>query len=63
VGLLLVNPALTTLTVTAYFFWDFPRAARREEALLSGSLPGYTEYMARTPRYLPRIRQLLEAKR
>jgi protein-S-isoprenylcysteine O-methyltransferase Ste14 len=62
-GLLLVNPALTTLAVTLYFFWDFPRAARKEEALLSGSLPGYREYMARTRRYLPSIRHLLEAKR
>jgi len=61
-GLLLVNPAFTTLLVTVYFFWDFPRAARKEEVLLSASLPGYREYMARTSRYLPRLRHLLEAK-
>jgi protein-S-isoprenylcysteine O-methyltransferase Ste14 len=63
VGLLLVNPALTTLLVTVYFFWDFPRAACKEEVLLSQNLPGYSEYMARTPRYLPSLRQLLESKR
>jgi protein-S-isoprenylcysteine O-methyltransferase Ste14 len=63
VGLLLVNPSLTTLAVTVYFFWDFPRAARKEEVLLSVNLPGYREYMARTTRYLPSLRHLLEAKR
>jgi len=63
VGLLLVNPALTTLLVTGYFFWDFPRAACKEEVLLSGSLPGYKEYMARTSRYLPSFRHILKSKR
>jgi protein-S-isoprenylcysteine O-methyltransferase Ste14 len=59
VGLLLVNPALTTLLVTIYFFWDFCRTAREEEALLSERLTGYEEYLARTPRYLPALGQLL----
>ena len=58
-GLLLVNPALTTVIVTVYFFWDFGRAAREEEALLANRLPGYEEYMARTPRYLPALGQFL----
>jgi protein-S-isoprenylcysteine O-methyltransferase Ste14 len=61
VGLLLVNPALTTLLVTIYFFWDFPRAARGEEAMLADKLAGYREYMARTPRYLPRLGQLFKS--
>jgi protein-S-isoprenylcysteine O-methyltransferase Ste14 len=63
VGLLLVNPALTTLAVTAYFLFDFPRAARKEERLLSAALPGYKAYMARTNRYLPSIRKILRVGR
>jgi protein-S-isoprenylcysteine O-methyltransferase Ste14 len=59
-GLLLVNPALTTLAVTLYFFWDFPRAARSEEGMLAQELAGYREYMAHTPRYLPRFGQLFK---
>jgi protein-S-isoprenylcysteine O-methyltransferase Ste14 len=55
VGLLLVNPAVTMLLVAVYFFWDFPRTARKEEALLGENLAGYRDYVARTPRYLPRL--------
>ena len=62
-GLLLVNPALTTLLLALYFFWDFDRTARKEEALLSEALDGYREYAARTPRYLPRCRQMLSGGR
>jgi protein-S-isoprenylcysteine O-methyltransferase Ste14 len=58
-GLLLVNPALTTLLVVLYFLADFSRAARQEEALLRAELPGYEAYMHRTSRYVPRLRQLL----
>jgi protein-S-isoprenylcysteine O-methyltransferase Ste14 len=54
VGLLLVNPALPTLLTVAYTFWDFVRAARQEEELLSERLPGYADYMARTSRFFPR---------
>ncbi len=57
IGLLLVNPALPTALVTLYVFWDFPRAARQEEELLSQNVPGYTEYMAHTPRFLPSLRR------
>ena len=56
-GLFLVNPALTTLAMMAYVFWDFSRAARQEEELLSKNLPDYQSYMARTPRFLPRLRK------
>lgn len=52
-GLLLVNPSLPVLLVAVYFFVDFTRVARREEMLLSKSLAGYRDYMARTPRFLP----------
>jgi len=34
IGLLLVNPSLSVLLVTVYFFVDFTRVARREESLL-----------------------------
>ena len=63
VGLLLVNPALPTLLLALYFFWDFHRTARKEEALLSENLDGYRDYMARTPRYLPRLERALTAGR
>ncbi len=56
IGLLLVNPALPMLLAAAYIFWDFSRAAKQEEALLSKNLPGYADYMARTPRFFPRLR-------
>jgi len=56
IGVLLVNPALPTLLVTIYVFWDLSRAAKQEEALLGKNLPGYAAYMARVPRFLPRLR-------
>lgn len=54
-GLFLVNPALTTLAALIYTIWDFTRAARQEEDLLTKTLPGYAEYARRTPRFLPRL--------
>jgi protein-S-isoprenylcysteine O-methyltransferase len=54
-GLFLVNPALTTLAALLYTLWDFTRAARQEEDLLSQTLPGYADYARRTPRFLPRL--------
>ena len=54
-GLFLINPAIPTLVVAIYAFWDFGRAARQEEALLSENLVGYAEYRSRTPRFLPRL--------
>jgi protein-S-isoprenylcysteine O-methyltransferase len=54
-GLFLVNPALTTLAALLYTLWDFTRAARQEEDLLSKTLPGYAEYARQTPRFLPRL--------
>jgi protein-S-isoprenylcysteine O-methyltransferase Ste14 len=53
-GLFLINPSLVTIAALLYTIWDFSRAARQEEALLSQTLPGYAEYARRTPRYLPR---------
>jgi protein-S-isoprenylcysteine O-methyltransferase Ste14 len=38
-----------------YTIWDFTRAAKQEEELLAKTLPGYTAYADRTPRFLPRI--------
>ena len=54
-GLLLINPALTTFGAFLYAIWDFTRAARQEEDLLNRTLRGYAEYAARTPRFLPRV--------
>jgi protein-S-isoprenylcysteine O-methyltransferase Ste14 len=54
-GLFLINPALTTLAALLYTVWDFSRAAKQEEDLLTKTLPGYAEYAHRTPRFLPRL--------
>jgi protein-S-isoprenylcysteine O-methyltransferase Ste14 len=54
-GLLLINPSVVTIAVLIYTIWDFSRAARQEEELLSRTLPGYVEYTHRTARYLPRL--------
>jgi protein-S-isoprenylcysteine O-methyltransferase Ste14 len=54
-GLFLINPALTTLAALLYTIWDFSRAAKQEEDLLTKTLPGYAEYANRTPRFLPRL--------
>jgi protein-S-isoprenylcysteine O-methyltransferase len=54
-GLFLVNPALTTLAALIYTIWDFVRAAKDEEDLLTKTLPGYAAYARRTPRFLPRV--------
>lgn len=54
-GLFLINPALTTLAALLYTIWDFRRAARQEEDLLTLTLPGYEDYANRTPRFLPRL--------
>jgi protein-S-isoprenylcysteine O-methyltransferase Ste14 len=57
IGLFLIDPAVTTLLGMLYTFWDFGRAARQEERLLAENLPAYRDYMARTPRFLPRLRR------
>jgi protein-S-isoprenylcysteine O-methyltransferase Ste14 len=54
-GLFLINPSIVTIAVLLYTLWDFSRAARQEEELLSRTLPGYAEYARHTPRYLPRL--------
>jgi len=54
-GLFLINPAITTLAILLYTVWDFLRAARQEEDLLSKTLPGYEDYARQTPRFLPRL--------
>lgn len=56
-GLFLMNPALTTFAALLYTLWDFGRAARQEEDLLTQTLPGYGDYARRTPRFLPRLRR------
>lgn len=56
IGVFLINPALPTLIIVFYTFWDFLGAAKQEEELLSRNLPDYPAYMAKTPRFLPRIK-------
>ncbi len=53
IGLFLINPAITTLAVVIYTFWDFGHAAVKEEELLSKEVPGYKDYMSKVPRFLP----------
>jgi protein-S-isoprenylcysteine O-methyltransferase Ste14 len=53
-GIFLLAPALTTLAVMIYVYWDFSRAARQEEELLGKTLSGYQDYMKRVPKFLPR---------
>lgn len=55
-GILLINPAVTTLAMLVYTWWDFSRAARQEELLLTESLPGYDAYARTTPAFFPRLR-------
>lgn len=57
IGIFLINPALTTLTVMSYTFWDFSRAAQQEEELLSKTLPDYIAYIEKTSRFVPRLRK------
>lgn len=54
-GLFFINPAIPTLLTLFYTVWDFLRAARQEEELLSKTLPGYDDYARQTPRFLPRL--------
>ena len=55
VGLLLINPSLTTLLVAIYIFADFIHITPGEEKLLAEKIPGYAEYMTRTGRFFPRL--------
>jgi len=54
-GLFLLNPAVTTGLALIYTIWDFTGSAKQEESLLSSKVPGYAAYMARTPRFVPRV--------
>jgi protein-S-isoprenylcysteine O-methyltransferase len=54
-GLFLINPSPFTLFALLYTIWDFGRAARQEEDLLTQTLPGYADYARQTPRFLPRL--------
>jgi protein-S-isoprenylcysteine O-methyltransferase Ste14 len=54
-GLLLINPTWPTLFLAIYAFVDFSMAPYREEKLLVKNVPGYADYMARTPRFFPKL--------
>lgn len=53
IGIFLLNPSPLSLVMVCYTFWDFSGAAREEEDLLSQTLPGYADYMARVPAFFP----------
>ncbi|MEW6403816.1 MAG: isoprenylcysteine carboxylmethyltransferase family protein [Chloroflexota bacterium] len=55
VGILLINPGITTLLVLTYTIVDFSKAAQQEEKLLSNTVAGYDAYMKQTPRFIPRL--------
>lgn len=55
IGLVLIDPAVPTLLTALYAFYDFYTAAVREEKLMAGQLAGYDEFLARTPRFFPRL--------
>jgi protein-S-isoprenylcysteine O-methyltransferase Ste14 len=57
-GLFLINPALPTVLLVVYTYWDFSGAARKEERELS-QLPGYSDYLQCTPRFFPRVGQVI----
>lgn len=55
IGLFFINPAVPTILMVIYTFWDFSRAARAEEELLSRDVPGYADYMSQTPPFFPKL--------
>jgi len=63
IGSLLINPALPMLLGVVYAFALFLPMSTREEKLLAENLPGYADYMARTSRFLPRLRKHSGGKR
>lgn len=52
-GLLLIKPAVFELFILCFILWHFSKLAKKEDTLLSKELPGYKEYMAITPAFLP----------
>jgi protein-S-isoprenylcysteine O-methyltransferase Ste14 len=56
-GIFLTNPGLVSLFVLCFAVWDLTYSARREETLLSRSLPGYSGYMQSTPAFFPRFKR------
>jgi protein-S-isoprenylcysteine O-methyltransferase len=54
-GVLLINPAVTTMLIVIYTVWTFTASAKEEEKALGESVPGYADYLKRTPRFLPRL--------
>jgi len=54
-GVFLINPALPTFLIVAYTIWSFTGSAKEEDKVLSENVPGYVDYLKRTPRFLPRL--------
>lgn len=56
-GLVFVNPAVTTAAVLVYVCWDFMHAAIADEILMSENVAGYKDYMKQTARFIPHLRR------
>ncbi len=54
-GLILISPNLLMLAGVLYTFVDFTQAAKRDEQIMLNNVPGYADYMARIPRFVPRL--------
>jgi len=54
-GLLMVKPGIIELCLFGFAFWHFSKLAKEEDVLLSKELPGYKEYMAVTPSFVPTL--------
>jgi len=54
-GMFFINPAITTLFIVIYTLWSFTGSAKEEEQALSENVPGYADYLKRTPRFIPNL--------
>src|SRR5690606_28830344 len=55
IGALTVAPSILMMLGVLYTFVDFTQAAKRDEQIMLDNVPDYADYMARTPRFVPRL--------
>jgi protein-S-isoprenylcysteine O-methyltransferase Ste14 len=53
IGLFLIAPSVLTLSICIYIFWNFSKAAIKDEKVMAENMPEYKAYMQRTPRFFP----------
>jgi protein-S-isoprenylcysteine O-methyltransferase Ste14 len=63
VGLVLIDLSIPSVLVAAFTLWDFSRAARAEEELLSKTLAGYKDYRARTRAFIPSLSKYFKGRK